>query len=292
MNRSKLWRRKKIRTKPVKSRAGWKKASGKAHKKSHSEERKEPYDALKQNRTTSNKNRVNSGKIKKPWKETTRREGTLRSVKKNTVIKDDSLVEEDLSQIPEKKCSWQKGAILSTKKIKTTKKKSWVDDNLTKSPKQKCFEEKGIVWNTKKNRTTKKRRVEEDLSKFPKKDYAKEKVNSHVFVKHVCLYYGESPRTPPLEGTSLHRRNKVWRDPGGSWAYLWPVYHLSEITLRKSDRFSYGESPRTPPLEGTSLHRRNNSVERPWGILSLFTTCLWLCVKSLCQSRCHTWPTL
>ena len=28
--------------------------------------------------------------------------------------------------------------------------------------------------------------------------------------------YGESPRTPPREGTSLHRRNMVWRDPGGS----------------------------------------------------------------------------
>ena len=35
--------------------------------------------------------------------------------------------------------------------------------------------------------------------------------------------------------------------------------------------FSYSESPRTPPLEGTSLHQWNNSVERPWGILSLFT---------------------
>ena len=50
--------------------------------------------------------------------------------------------------------------------------------------------------------------------------------------------------------------------------------------LCKAGSFSYGESPRTPPLEGTSLHRWNNSVERPWGILSLFTTCLWLCVKS------------
>ena len=40
----------------------------------------------------------------------------------------------------------------------------------------------------------------------------------------------------------------------------------------KAGSFSYGESPRTPPLEGTSLHRWNNSVERPWGILSLFTT--------------------
>ena len=43
--------------------------------------------------------------------------------------------------------------------------------------------------------------------------------------------------------------------------------------LCKAGSFSYGESPWTPPLEGTSLHRWNNSVERPWGILSLFTTC-------------------
>ena len=55
--------------------------------------------------------------------------------------------------------------------------------------------------------------------------------------------------------------------------------------------FSYGESPRTPPLEGTSLHRRNISVERPWGILSLFTTCLPLWVKSSHQCRCHASPT-
>ena len=53
--------------------------------------------------------------------------------------------------------------------------------------------------------------------------------------------------------------------------------------LCKAGSFSYGESPRTPPLEGTSLHRWNNSVERPWGILSLFTTCLRLCVNSHCH---------
>ena len=55
--------------------------------------------------------------------------------------------------------------------------------------------------------------------------------------------------------------------------------------------FSYGESPRTPPLEGTSLHRRNISVERPWGILSLFTTCLAWWVKSSRQSCSHVSPT-
>ena len=59
----------------------------------------------------------------------------------------------------------------------------------------------------------------------------------------------------------------------------------------KQARFSYGESQRTPPLEGTSLHRRNISVERPWGILSLFTTCLPLWVKSSRRSRCHVSPT-
>ena len=64
----------------------------------------------------------------------------------------------------------------------------------------------------------------------------------------------------------------------------------SGLHLRKAGRFSYGESPRTPPLEGTSLHRRNNSVERPWGILSLFTTCLQFWVKSPCHSLWHMSP--
>ena len=48
-------------------------------------------------------------------------------------------------------------------------------------------------------------------------------------------------------------------------------------------RFSYGELPLTPSLEGTSLHRRNTSVERPWGILSLFTTCFRLRMIFFCQ---------
>ncbi len=60
--------------------------------------------------------------------------------------------------------------------------------------------------------------------------------------------------------------------------------------LCKAGSFSYGETPRTPPLEGTSLHRWNNSVERPWGILSLFTTCLRFCVKSP-VTACDMWTT-
>ena len=96
----------------------------------------------------------------------------------------------------------------------------------------------------------------------------------------------------------------VWRDPGGSWACLRPVSdyewihpfrgcrwhrHTCMWRLCEAGRFSYGESPRTPPLEETSLHRWNNSVERPWGILSLFTTCLQ--VQSPCHSLWHMWNT-
>ena len=55
--------------------------------------------------------------------------------------------------------------------------------------------------------------------------------------------------------------------------------------------FSDGESPRTPPLEGTSFHQRKNSVERPWGILRLFTTCLRLQMQSVCYRLWHMWPT-
>ena len=91
----------------------------------------------------------------------------------------------------------------------------------------------------------------------------------------------------PLPLRELHPTDEtwVWRDPGGSWACLRPVSHYRWIRLARScntdmyvssyeaGRFSYGESPRTPPLEGTSPHRRHTSVERPWGILSLFMTC-------------------
>ena len=97
--------------------------------------------------------------------------------------------------------------------------------------------------------------------------------------------YGKSPRTPPLEGTSLHRWNISVERPLGILSLFTTRFQLRvnspcqmlwhrHVTSCEAGRFSYGESPRTPPLEGTSLHRWNISVERPWGILSLFTTFL------------------
>ena len=113
--------------------------------------------------------------------------------------------------------------------------------------------------------------------------------------------YCESLWTPPPPLRELHSTDEtiVWRDPGGSWACLQPVSNYKQINwpyqtlwhrpnlcpfvvVFAAGRFSYGESLQTPPLEGTSLHRWSNSVERPWGILNLFTTCCQIQVDSPC----------
>ena len=112
------------------------------------------------------------------------------------------------------------------------------------------------------------------------------------FVKQVGFFsHGESPRNPPLEGTSLHRRKNNVHRPWGILSLFKkvssPCQSLTQTCCKSFVKqvgfFSYGESPRNPPLEGTSLHRRNNNVNRPWGILSLFTK-----VSSPCQSLTQT----
>ena len=122
---------------------------------------------------------------------------------------------------------------------------------------------------------------------------------SAVFVNQVVFLTVNHRGPLPVREFYSTDETIVWRDPGGSWACLRPVYNCKWIhnargwdtdkcRFRKSGRFSYGESPRTPPREGTSLHRRYNSVERPWGILSLFTTGLRLRVNWQCQTVSQT----
>ena len=54
--------------------------------------------------------------------------------------------------------------------------------------------------------------------------------------------------------------------------------------LCKAGSFSYGESPWTPPLR--EIHFTGKTIA--WrGTLSLFTTCLQLCVKSPCHWLWH-----
>ena len=116
---------------------------------------------------------------------------------------------------------------------------------------------------------------------------------SDVFVKQVVFLTVNHRGPLPLKELHSTDETIAWRDPGGSWACLPPVYKYQWVCHGKScdtDKWRHcksgSESPRTPPLEGTSLHRWNYSVERPWGILSLFTICLQ--ILRICWARgCH-----
>ena len=90
--------------------------------------------------------------------------------------------------------------------------------------------------------------------------------------------YAPPPPPPPNKG-SISELKEIYEKQHSENTDKW--HHC------KAGSFSYGESPLTPPLERTSLHRWNNDVERPLGILSLFTTCLWQV-----KSHCHLLPHL
>ncbi len=76
--------------------------------------------------------------------------------------------------------------------------------------------------------------IEEDLAKSSKMQHLENKDKWH-FCKAGSFSNGESPRTLPLKELHSTGETIVWRDPGGSWACLPPVYHLfmivCEITL-------------------------------------------------------------
>ena len=122
---------------------------------------------------------------------------------------------------------------------------------------------------------------------------------SFFFQQVIFLTVNHCGPPPPPPWGNFTDETIEWRDPGGSWACLQPVSNYKWINspyqrlwhrpnlccfvvVFAAGRFSYGESLQTPPLEGTSLHRWSNSVERPWGILSLFTTCCQIQVDSPC----------
>ena len=62
----------------------------------------------------------------------------------------------------------------------------------------------------------------------------------------------------------------------------------SKTTKNSSDRRK-PKSSQKQHLENTDMRHlcKAGSVERPWGILSLFTTRLQLCVKSPCHRLCQ-----
>ena len=95
---------------------------------------------------------------------------------------------------------------------------------------QKPLWEQQSLQNAKKNKKTAKN-SDRRLARSSKKQQSENTDKWHL-CKAGSFSYGESPRTAPLEGTSLHRWNNSVERP---WGDLEPVYHLftfvCEITL-------------------------------------------------------------
>ena len=81
--------------------------------------------------------------------------------------------------------------------------------------------------------------------------------------------------------------NSYWQKKYKEKALKWTSQTGKEPYKNHSEKNSALQN--TEKNNKTPLHRWNNSVERPWGILSLFTTCLQ--VQSPCHSLRHMWNT-
>ncbi len=148
---------------------------------------------------------------------------------------------------------------------------------------KEAFRIKGALWKAEQNKNTNNHsQTEEGQRKSPKNEAFKlERSPMKTTLWRTEPYKMLKRSTKPL-------RKRVLTEEGlAKSSKKQHSENTDKWHLCKAGSFSYGESPRTPPLEGTSLHRWNNSVERPWGILSLFTTCLRLCVKSPCHRLWH-----
>ena len=98
-----------------------------------------------------------------------------------------------------------------------------------KEPNENNSEKNKALQIAKKNNKTTKTKssdtvIEEGLAKSSKKQHS-ENTDKWYLCKAGSFSYGESPQTPPLEGTSLHRWNNSAERPWGIWACLPPVYN-------------------------------------------------------------------
>ena len=84
--------------------------------------------------------------------------------------------------------------------------------------------------------------MEEELSTFPiKEEEEEEEEDTKKIVKMSCLckagqFFLTVNHRGPLPLRELHSTDEklVWRDPGGSWACLRPVYHYGWIIPSES----------------------------------------------------------
>ena len=188
----------------------------------------------------------------------------------------------DTCGIHPKQHTKKRGVIRNTKRPKSQEEELGCGQKkCIKKTQRQAIRMKGALWNVKRSEITK-------LTTIAGLKKAKEKL----------LKWTSQIRKEPYENHSEknrvpRRRVQILVIEEGLAKSSKKQHSESENTdkwhLCKAGSFSYGETPWTPPLEGTSLHRWNNSVERPWRILSLFTTCLQ--VQSPCHSPWHMWNT-
>ena len=109
---------------------------------------------------------------------------------------------------------------------------SWADEGQSKSPKMKHSDQKGALWkplweeqslqNAKKNNKTTKKKSSDRRTAL--KSSTLRTQTSGIFVKQVVFHTVNHRRLLPLKELHSTGETIVWRDPGGSWACLPPVY--------------------------------------------------------------------
>ena len=141
-----------------------------------------------------------------------------------------------------------KRTLQSTKQNKTTKNNSWVEEGQRTSPKKQHSGDKGALEKQWKRTTTNENlvmecqrkvitgRIRRDRSNIKmlkriekRKQPASEitwpdAVTGGIFVKQVVFLTVNHCRPLPLRELHSTGETIVWRDPGGSWACLPPVY--------------------------------------------------------------------
>ena len=98
-----------------------------------------------------------------------------------------------------------------------------MEEDISKFPIKKKDKKRRRKKKKKKERkkaTKKEKKKRETKWKKRKRATLKRQLKCHVFAKQVCFSYGESLRTPPLEGTSLHRRSFSVERPWGILSQL------------------------------------------------------------------------
>ena len=99
--------------------------------------------------------------------------------------------------------------------------------------------------------------IEEGLAKSSKKQHSENTDKWHL-CKAGSFSYGESPRTPPLEGTSIHRWNnsvKTLRD-------LEPVYHLCMIVCEITLPLAATSGEHAPESSVQNMHQKSSWEKR------------------------------